>query len=148
MYYIYHIPGIKVGCTKDLKSRTYQNKREYGHQITVELVATIPDKETAKWYEKDLAQYYGYPVGQLYGNQPDRKGKSLSQEHKSKISQGVKDTGRVYIELTTGITGTASELTEYFGYKNQSCFINQVNKNQPVLAGSRKGLHFQIYEEK
>ena len=67
MYYIYHIPGIKVGCTNDIETRTYQNKKMYGEDIEVVVIATTPDLNQANWLEKDLHQHYGY--GELYSHE-------------------------------------------------------------------------------
>jgi len=57
MYYIYHIPGIKIGCTIDYPYRCIkQNYTEY------ELLETYEDGWIAGDREIELQKQYGYPV--------------------------------------------------------------------------------------
>lgn len=58
MYYIYHIAGVKYGCTNNLKRRTKQMKKRYGDDIEVELVATFTDIDEASAKEIELNQCY------------------------------------------------------------------------------------------
>jgi hypothetical protein len=43
MYTIYHVLGIKVGCTTNLEKRTSQNKEKYGDSIKIEILETLED---------------------------------------------------------------------------------------------------------
>jgi hypothetical protein len=55
MYYIYHIPGIKVGCTSNLKNRMKQQGfTEY------EVLETHTDIDIASDREIELQNQYGY----------------------------------------------------------------------------------------
>lgn len=55
MYYIYHIPGIKIGCTKHYPQRCIdQGFTEY------ELLETHTDRNTANNREQILQEEYGY----------------------------------------------------------------------------------------
>lgn len=57
MYYIYHIPGVKIGCTKNLKSRIrVQGFTEY------EVLEEHYDINIASIREIELQQKYGYTV--------------------------------------------------------------------------------------
>jgi len=57
MYYIYHIPGVKIGCTKNLKSRIrVQGFNEY------EILEEHTDINVASDRERQLQTKYGYQV--------------------------------------------------------------------------------------
>lgn len=57
MYYIYHIPGKKVGCTKNPNSRLrQQNATKY------EILETHTDIHIASVREIELQKQYGYNV--------------------------------------------------------------------------------------
>jgi len=57
MYYIYHIPGVKIGCTKNLKSRIrVQGFTEY------EVLEEHYDINIASDRERQLQRKYGYQV--------------------------------------------------------------------------------------
>jgi hypothetical protein len=57
MYYIYHIPGVKIGCTKNLKSRIrVQGFTEY------EVLEEHYDINIASNRERQLQRKYGYQV--------------------------------------------------------------------------------------
>lgn len=57
MYYIYHIPGVKIGCTQNPKNRIkQQTKGEY------EILETHKDKFVAAKRELELQEQYGYQV--------------------------------------------------------------------------------------
>jgi len=57
MYYIYHIPGIKIGCTKNPNNRLrQQNAKSY------EILETHSDITIASQREIELQKEYGYKV--------------------------------------------------------------------------------------
>ena len=57
MYYIYHIPNVKIGCTKNPKNRIKQQTNgEY------EILETHIDKFIASKRELELQKQYGYPL--------------------------------------------------------------------------------------
>ena len=59
MYYIYHIPGEKIGCTSDLEKRmSDQGFTEW------EILETHDDGWVAGDREKELQKEYGYPIDQ------------------------------------------------------------------------------------
>jgi hypothetical protein len=55
MYYIYHIPGIKIGCTKNPNSRLRQQNAK-----TYEILETHSDIHIASQREIELQKEYGY----------------------------------------------------------------------------------------
>ena len=69
-YYIYHIPGVKIGATKDLKKRSKYNFDQYGVEpIVIETMEGLDIEEF--WQvvgdrEWELADDYGYPRGEHY----------------------------------------------------------------------------------
>jgi hypothetical protein len=68
-YYIYHIKGVKIGCTKRLTDRIKeQGFTEY------ELLETHSDKSTAAKREKELQKQYGYKVDGIGYDQFDYEG--------------------------------------------------------------------------
>jgi hypothetical protein len=59
MYYIYHIPTVKIGCTDRLEARLY----EQGYSLSdCEILETHTDIYVASKIEKELQKKYGYKV--------------------------------------------------------------------------------------
>jgi hypothetical protein len=57
MYYIYHIPGVKIGCTQNPKNRiNQQTKSDY------EILEIHTDIDVASEREITLQKQYGYSV--------------------------------------------------------------------------------------
>ena len=59
-YYIYHIPGKKIGVTTNLKSRV-EDQQGYGPG-EYEILARRHDISEAAKYEAMYQRMYGYPV--------------------------------------------------------------------------------------
>jgi hypothetical protein len=60
MYYIYHIPGVKIGCSINPKRRVrYQGYTEF------EILAEANDKLTAGNLEIELQNQYGYTIDKV-----------------------------------------------------------------------------------
>ena len=99
MYYIYHIPGIKVGCTNDFERRFTDNKRTYNKDITQKLLLEVDDIDLADELENKYSIELGYgeiPYNKRYKQAYARgeywKGRKKSKEHIQKIVD--KQTGR------------------------------------------------------
>jgi hypothetical protein len=60
MYYIYHIPGVKIGCSKSIESRIKSQK--FSHY---EILETHTDIFVASNRELKLQKQYGYPVDRI-----------------------------------------------------------------------------------
>jgi hypothetical protein len=68
MYYIYHIKGIKIGCTNNLKRRI----KEQGF-TDYELIEQHSDKFIASNREKELQNKYGYRLDSIPYNESLRR---------------------------------------------------------------------------
>ena len=86
MHYIYHIPGLKIGCTSDPKTRARRPHYEGFYILEVH-----EDAQTAGDRELELQREYGYPVdtdhylhshlcGKRGGSNSHIKGTSLKQK--------------------------------------------------------------------
>lgn len=60
MYYVYHIPGVKIGCTKNLKQRI--NQQKFSHY---EIIEEWDDVYMASKRELELQKQYGYKVDNI-----------------------------------------------------------------------------------
>ncbi len=69
MYYIYHIKGIKIGCTNNIQRRMKQQGF-----VEYEILEEHEDMETASKREKELQKQYGYRIDSGYAliNKLDR----------------------------------------------------------------------------
>ena len=60
MYYIYHIPNVKIGCSSQPKRRiTKQGYTDF------EILETHDDIDVASKREIELQKEYGYPVDSI-----------------------------------------------------------------------------------
>jgi hypothetical protein len=76
MYYIYHIKGVKIGCSTDAKRRVKQQ----GY-TEFEILESHVDIDTASKREVELQSEYGYNVdtkAQVYSNQFSNMGKKAN----------------------------------------------------------------------
>ena len=60
MYYVYHIPKVKVGMTKDLGDRVFEQQGYEPEEV--ELLFVSRDLETASIKEIEYQKFYGYTV--------------------------------------------------------------------------------------
>lgn len=74
MYYIYHIPGVKIGCTNNLERRI----REQGFS-DYELLEQHSDKFTSSNREKELQKQYGYRLDNIPYTESVRRIKKAQQ---------------------------------------------------------------------
>lgn len=81
MYYIYHIEGIKIGCTKDLKRRMKdQNFKSY------EILESYDDINIAAERERELSIQYGYGWNQSQDYRRITTAATLEQKREGGIS--------------------------------------------------------------
>ena len=101
MYYVYHIPNIKVGMTKDLGDRVFEQQ---GYEPDeVELLFVSRDLESASVKEIEYQKFYGYTV--------DRQSyKELMNKQKPKIMNDFKIN---VTDMTTTFPCYARELAAY-----------------------------------
>ena len=66
-YYIYHIPGQKIGMTCNLNKRV---ELEQGYKKNeYDVLFSSRDMNKTSWMERQLQKFYGYKVDrQLYSN--------------------------------------------------------------------------------
>jgi len=62
-YYIYHIPGKKIGVTRDLKYRVTEQQGYEPHEY--EILEETKDIEHASYVERILQESYGYRVDEI-----------------------------------------------------------------------------------
>jgi len=93
MYTIYHIPGIKIGCTKDLKTRSRANRKKYGKDINIETLfeyeenlISVNEIGNIEW---EFADHYGYKREAHYSNLVNgiNLGNKHSDEQKAKWTE-------------------------------------------------------------
>ena len=99
MYYIYHIPGVKIGCTKDLLKRMAdQGFTEW------EILEEHTDGWLAGDREIELQKQYSYPVDKIHymqslKNRPSWD-KTGNQSERGKLGVGIKKPGVVEYNKT------------------------------------------------
>ncbi len=59
-YTVYHIPGVKFGCTNDIKRRSTANRRKYGKDIQIDVIKVFTDIDDADEFEEFCNQEAGY----------------------------------------------------------------------------------------
>lgn len=67
---IYEIPGIKVGCTKDLTRRSIENRLTYGDDIVIKVLKELHDltNREAGDTERNWQIKLGYPTNVHYAD--------------------------------------------------------------------------------
>lgn len=126
MYSIYHIPGVKIGCSK----RVQQRVREQGY-TKFEIIETHTDIDLASIREKELQKEYGYRIdrgeySKIDYSTPGRKGGKIGGKAKKgdcrkledKIHNGLKAQSIVY---TCPHCSTVMKGSPYFRYHEDRC---------------------------
>lgn len=57
-YHIYHVVGIKYGCTNNLERRFKQTRKRYGQDVVIEVVESFDDIDEASSKEVELNRIY------------------------------------------------------------------------------------------
>ena len=105
MYYVYHIPKVKIGMTKDLGDRVFEQQ---GYEPEdVELLYVSRNMESASEKELEYQKFYGYPV--------DRQSyKSLMKKQKPKNKSMKKDKFKINVtDMTTTFPCYSREIVSY-----------------------------------
>jgi hypothetical protein len=90
MYYIYHIPGVKIGCTSNIKRRM----KEQGF-ISYEILEKYSNAIIASKREIELQKEYGYKIDTLqyninqYKNMGSNGGKSTQEKYNNGPKNGL-----------------------------------------------------------
>lgn len=131
-YYVYHVSGIKIGCTKNLKRRV---EKEQGY-LDYEVLEVYTDKAIASKREKELQKQFGYRIdggeycqmetmGGISGRQGYLKGIGIHNPEKRKeyASLGGKAQGPITGNKNREsghIQKLGKQLAEY-NNRNQTC---------------------------
>ena len=115
-YTIYHVVGVKFGCTKNFQKRVRENKRKYGEDVEIHIIKEFSDINMATEYEIECNLAKGYNQdSRKYDDVKDmhkaRTYKPLSDEQKEKIRKSMqgKNTGR-HSKATCDKIGEATRL--------------------------------------
>ena len=136
IYYIYHIPGQKIGVTVDPRIRV---EKQQGYKPSqYEILMTTDDIDEVSKMEIEFQRRYGYKVDRkLYKNLNNKKMKINSTEQTSTFPVSVDDIGE-FVRENIGLTWTTHlghfEITEESGrwikqnvfksqYTNDRCYI-------------------------
>jgi phosphoribosyl-ATP pyrophosphohydrolase len=104
MYYIYHVPGIKVGMTKNLGSRVFEQQGYAPEEV--ELLFVSRDMHAASVKEIEYQKLYGYSI--------DRESyKDLVEKQKTKKKKMNKGFKINVTDMTTTFPCYQRELAAY-----------------------------------
>ena len=136
IYYLYHIPGRKIGVTSNPRLRVEKQQGYKSHQYEILLVTEDIDLVSEK--EIELQKRYGYKVDRkLYKNLNNKSMKVNATEQTSTFPVSIDDIGE-FVHENTGLTWTTHlgqfEITEESGrwikqnvfrsqYTNDRCYI-------------------------
>lgn len=139
MYYIYHIPGVKIGCTLNPKRRV----REQGYS-EFEILEEHFDMQTASERERQLQRKYQYEVdnkSKIYSSLFSEMGKKGGGKHSKKQLEWRKNLHIVTKEYKIKY---CSEVLSKIGKEN---FKNQAIKlRKKVIAININTNESKIYE--
>jgi hypothetical protein len=130
MYYIYHIKGVKIGCSTEPASRV--KKQGY---IAYEILETHTDIDVADKREKELQTQYGYKVDTVpysisrkqWGSKAGKVGGNTHSDLRNKLcSELGKKTGKENILLMI------KNRRSYKGEGNIKCKITE-SQAQEIL---------------
>jgi hypothetical protein len=126
MYSIYHIPGIKIGCSK----RVEQRVMEQGYS-KYDLLEVHSDIDTASLREKELQKEYGYRIDNVEYNKTNyvQLGKNVGKKN---VESGHMTKIQSLGGIKTALLGTGIHT-----FKNRSKWGN-INVTSGLLEKIRK----------
>lgn len=86
MYFIYHIPGVKIGCTTNPRKRILIEQKYSEWEILEEHL----DIDTASTRELELQRKYGYAIDSRSYTKASRMNTYRTEESFKKLSEGHK----------------------------------------------------------
>ena len=106
MYYIYHIPGVKIGCT-DKPKRRIQYRQGYTEW---EILETHEDIYVASDREIELQKEYGYPVdiAPYWKSASQGQGFTDAQRLRGGSTQGRKNKQNGHFKIITRLGALAT----------------------------------------
>ena len=103
MYYIYHIPGVKIGCTADIKRRQYQLKQELlileEHTDIYEASSREIELQKEYGYKVDTVPYYHACTLGYKGGKISKRPGSLTRKQGEEIKELYKDPWWSYYKI-------------------------------------------------
>jgi len=114
MYAIYHIPNVKVGCTKSKSWRFSEYKKKYGDEFEIEIIEEWP-LSVGDVFAGDRERYwagnYGYPPGPHYGS--NSWNSAMTPEA---LSEWGRDMGRasIFSQMSRGVHASQNGKTPFF----------------------------------
>lgn len=133
MYYIYHIEGVKIGCSKNPKRRV--NQQGYTKYIILETHSNI---EIASERERFLQKEYGYKLDNTLYKQ------TISSPTKEGLIKGGKIAGKIN-GLKLKNSGQLNKIAKLGGLK-QGPIQAKINKENGHM--SKLGKHMTIYNNR
>jgi|SaaInlV_125m_DNA_1040241.scaffolds.fasta_scaffold05528_3 hypothetical protein len=137
-YYIYHIPGIKIGCTRDFKIRNYNNMRQYS--IESVLLETIEGPNTPEFWqivgdrEWELADQYEYTRGTHYKSMCERSQHPRTQAQIERASKFYKLTKEIADQIREEYSTTKTSHRKLaIKYNINKYSIGRIVNNQGYL---------------
>jgi hypothetical protein len=118
VYTIYHVVGIKVGCTRIFDGRTIQNQERYGSDAIIEILDIVSESCGADFagdVEWGWADWFGYPRANHYSQRWD------STLTKEELSEYGKRGGRVQAQRIRAYT-CDDRKTHGLGFENNSWY--------------------------
>jgi len=110
-YYIYHIDGVKIGCTKQLNRRM-----RLQHQTKYSVLEVHTDIYLASDREQELQKQFGYRVDR----QPYYKTISISKKGCEQAGLKAKSTGQLYKAAIISASNRCKAVIAY-DYKTNQC---------------------------
>ncbi len=94
IFTVYHVDGVKFGCTKNFSKRERENKRRYGEDIKMFICESFTDIEKATKFEDAKNIEYGYkrdsrPYSDVKDMHKTRVYRPLEEEQKEKIRKSM-----------------------------------------------------------
>ncbi len=143
MYYIYHIPGVKIGCTNQPKKRFkfYSSEPVILEEHTDIYAASERELQLQKEYSLpvDSVPYYRKKFLHLTRTEESFKKQSKSMSGSNHPAYGK----TIYREVSSGVEGPLLDMCNIFKITGQGIQLF-AKRNKPISRGPRKGLHFQI----
>ena len=149
-YTVYHIPGIKFGCTKHFESRTKQNIKRYG-DVDIEVILETTDINEASELEEFSNQEAGYKmythVSYLQTVEAGKKGfdklnaNGRTKEHRNNISKALmghsgNTNGRIWLHNSEG--NKYSKPDELQHWLDQGYTLGMKSKKQDLKQAKEK----------
>jgi hypothetical protein len=138
MYTIYHVVGVKIGCTTDFERRFHQNKEIYGKDVVIEILEVYPIEVGDKFAgdrEWEFADAYGYPRRNHFSQ---RWNNAISKEQ---LSENGKKGAKLSLLGKMDETIKPELRAKYgVGFDNNNWYNNSEKHKQDAYRGAMKAV--------